>query len=92
MVDQRRYKFGQQMITYGDMIFNICLVRVENFHVPTLFSGLLNINFELMNKLNNSPGNKIVNPVLRFVIFARKPMMGGPIKNPINAIKERNAT
>ena len=46
MVDQRRYKFGQQMITYGDMIFNICLVRVENFHVPTLFSGLLNINFD----------------------------------------------
>jgi len=53
---------------------------------------LLDLNFELRNRLNKSPGNKIVNPVLILVVFARNPMMGGPTKNPINAIKERNAT
>ena len=54
--------------------------------------GLLDLNFELRNRLNKSPGNNIVNPVLRLVKFARKPMVGGPTKNPINAIKVRNAT
>ena len=56
------------------------------------FLGLLDLNFELRNRLNKSPGNNIVNPVLILVVFARNPMMGGPTKNPINAIKERNAT
>ena len=58
----------------------------------TFLSVLLDINFELINRLNNSPGNNIINPVFRFVTFAINPIMGGPTKNPINAIKERNAT
>ena len=63
-----------------------------HYRFLVIFSGLLDLNFELRNRLNKSPGNNIVNPVLRLVVFARNPIMGGPTKNPINEIKERNAT
>ena len=66
-------------------------IQKNNIHVPLFFTRLLEINLELMNMLSNNPGNKIVNPVFRLVASVRKPMIGGPTKNPINAVKERNA-
>ena len=78
------------LLIYGHKILNE--IQKNSIYVPLFFNGLPEINLELMNMLSNSPGNKIVNPVLRLVTSARKPIMGGPTKNPINAIKERNAT
>ena len=77
------------LLIYGHKILNE--IQKNNIHVPLFFTGLLEINLELMNMLSNSPGNKIFNPVFRLVASVRKPMIGGPTKNPINAVKERNA-
>ena len=77
------------LLIYGHKILNE--IQKNNIYVPLFFNGLPEINLELMNMLSNRTGNNIVNPVLRLVASARKPMMGGPTKNPINAVKERNA-